>query len=100
KPTPGVMPLSMREAIDRGLKYNLGIILSNQNSRAAAAARLRSLSDLLPKVTGRVGESVQQINLAAFGFPLSPGTPAIVGPFSIFEARATASLPIIDIKAL
>src|SRR5689334_21204586 len=31
--TPGVMALSLKDAIDRGLKYNLGLLLSQQGTR-------------------------------------------------------------------
>ncbi len=85
---PGTISLTLLDAIDRGLKYNLGIILSEQGNRSASAARIRALSNMLPHVNARVGESVQQINLAAYGIPISPGTPSIIGPFSIFDTRA------------
>lgn len=88
---PGTVSLTLLDAIDRGLKYNLGIILSEQGNRSAGAARIRALSDLLPHINARVGESVQQINLAAYGIPLAPGTPTIIGPFSIFDSRALAT---------
>ncbi len=84
---PGTVSLTLLDAIDRGLKYNLGIILSNQGNESARAARIRALSELLPHINARVGESVQQVNLAAYGIPLGPGTPSIVGPFAIFDAR-------------
>ena len=85
---PGTVNLTLLEAIDRGLKYNLGIILTQQGNESARAARIRALSELLPHINARIGESVQQINLAAYGIPLAPGTPTIVGPFAIFDARA------------
>jgi outer membrane protein TolC len=92
--------LSISEAIERGLKNNLGLILTHQGGEAARAARLRSLSDLLPKVNGRVAETAQQINLAAFGFPVPAGQSPIIGPFSVFDARATASQRLFDLKSL
>jgi outer membrane protein TolC len=85
---PGTVNLTLLDAIDRGLKYNLGIILTTQSNESARATRLRALSEMLPHINARAGESVQQVNLAAYGIPLSPGTPEIVGPFKIFDARA------------
>src|SRR5262249_49361188 len=41
-----------------------------------------------PKVGVTVNETVQQINLAAFGFTGFPGVKQVVGPFSVFDARA------------
>ncbi len=101
--TPGVMPLTLKDALDRGLKYNLGLILSEQGTAAARAARLRSLSDVLPNVNAHVAELVQQINLAALGLPsalLPPGVSPIVGPFSVFDARVTARTPLVDLHVL
>jgi outer membrane protein TolC len=85
---PGTINLTLLDAIDRGLKYNLGIILTQQGNESARAARLRALSEMLPHINARIGESAQQVNLAAYGIPLSPGTPAIVGPFKLFDTRA------------
>jgi outer membrane protein TolC len=92
--------LTILNAIDLGLKNNLGAILSAQGGTSARAARLNALSRMLPSVNAKAAESVQQINLAAFGFPLAPGQPAIIGPFSVFDARATASQRVLDLKAL
>lgn len=95
----GELPLSLKDAIDRGLKYNLGVILSSQSERSAKAARLRTLSDLLPNITTQTSETSQQINLAAYGFPSFPGIAPIVGPFSVFDTRAFLSQTILDFKA-
>ena len=86
---PGMVNLTLLDAIDRGLKYNLGIILTTQGNQSARAARIRALSELLPHVSARIGESVQQVNLAAYGIPLPAGTPSIVGPFALFDTRAS-----------
>jgi outer membrane protein TolC len=85
--TPGVMQLTVLDAIDRGLRFNLGMQLSATQTDAARAARMRALSDLLPKIDVRVGESVQQINPQQFGLTL-PGMPDLIGPFSLFDTRA------------
>lgn len=85
---PGTISLTLLDAIDRGLKYNLGVILSEQGNRSASAARIRALSELLPHIDARVDGSVQQINLAAYGIPIAPGTPSIIGPFNLFDTRA------------
>jgi outer membrane protein TolC len=85
---PGTVSLTLLDAIDRGLKYNLGIILTQQGNESARAARIRALSELLPHISARAGESIQQINLAAYGFPVPAGTPSVIGPFSVFDTRA------------
>jgi len=99
-PTRTSIPLSISDAIDRALKYNLGSIISEQETRTARAQRLRSLADLLPRVTGGVTETVEQINLAAFGFGGFPGQPPVVGPFSVFDARARVTQSVVDLKLL
>src|SRR5205823_13348713 len=67
----------------------------------AKGARWTALSDLLPNVNGRLTETRQVINLAAFGFnPAGFGFPSIVGPFNIFDARVNVSQSIFDAHAL
>ncbi len=100
KVVPGELPLSLADAISRGLKNNLGGLLSNQDTRFAQAARLRALSNLLPNLTTRTSATEQQVNLAAFGFSGFPGVPAVVGPFSVYDARAFLTQSVLDFNAL
>jgi outer membrane protein TolC len=100
KPTPGVLPLSALEAIDRGLKYNLSLLLSEQATTAARGARYRALADVVPTLTSHVAESVQMINLDAFGIPVPANTGPIIGPFAVFDARLLASGSFLDLHAL
>src|SRR3989441_10525834 len=72
--TGTTLELSLKEAFERALKYNLGAIESSQNTRAAHAVRLRSLNALLPNLAVRVSGALEQINLKAQGFNLNfPG---------------------------
>jgi outer membrane protein TolC len=87
-PASGPISLSVADAISRALKYNLGPILAEQESLVSSAARVRALSELMPKINAGVTETVQQLNLAAFGFTSFPGVPSVIGPFSVFDARA------------
>src|SRR5262245_37818397 len=100
KPTGAAISLSISDAIDRALKYNLGAIVGEQETRVTRAARVRAMSELLPKVTGSISESVQQINLAAYGFGGFPGQPQVVGPFSLFDARARYGQTVFDLKLI
>jgi outer membrane protein TolC len=101
KLVPGVIPLSLLDAIDRGLKHNLGLLLSQQQTSLARAQYRRQLSALLPNVSGNVNESVNKINLAAFGIPLPAGlTSPVVGPFGIFDAQANMSETLLDFNAI
>jgi outer membrane protein TolC len=92
--TGTTVELSLKEAFERALKYNLGVIESSQNTRAAHAVRLRSLNALLPNLAVRVSGALEQINLRAQGFNLNlPGVriPTIVGPFGVADAGAYLS---------
>src|SRR5689334_12156830 len=66
--SPEPIPLTLGDAIDRGLKANLGLLTTEQSSREVRAERLRALSGLLPQVTGQLSMTEQQLNLQAFGF--------------------------------
>ena len=97
--SPIPIALTLRDAIDRGLRTNLGLLLSGQASESARGGRLRSLSALLPQVTGEVSENVEQIDLKTRGINFQlPGfsTPTIVGPFHYIDARAYASFSVFD----
>src|SRR5215831_11331996 len=97
------LPLSLKEAFDRALKYNLGVIESDQNTRLARAAKLRSLNALVPNITARLSATIEQVNLAALGLPVSqfpPGFPAVVGPFGIADARGYISQNVFNWSAL
>ncbi len=99
QPSSEVLRLSLADAIQRGLQYNLGLYLAGQERRVAAAARLRRVSDLLPQLNATLREQVQKVNLVAFGFNF-PGFPSSIGPFSTTDARATLSTPIFDLRAI
>lgn len=93
------LPLSLQQAIERGLKNNLGTLLAQHNIDAARGARDVVRSELLPNVNAHVTESAQQINLAAFGLSI-PGFPNIVGPFGLFDARATYTQTLFNLQAI
>jgi outer membrane protein TolC len=91
--------LSLQDAIERGLKNNLGLLVRNTGTEFARADRIRALSALLPNVTGGFSETVQQVNLASFGFHV-PNVPAVIGPFGFTDLRASASQTIFDWTAV
>ena len=102
KLVPGVMPLSLQEAIDRGLKKNLGLLLSNADIRSARGERWEQLSALLPQVTATPYAAASEINLAELGFSSLSGVhiPPSVGPFSYFDARAAVTQSLFDWKSI
>lgn len=94
------LPLSLADAIDRGLRYNLAVLSGTQDQRLAAASHLRSLYELYPKVTAAIASTQEQINLAAFGFTSFPGVNNIIGPFALIDARARLTQTVFDRKLL
>jgi outer membrane protein TolC len=102
KLVPGVLPLSLQEAIDRGLKTNLGLLLSDANIRSARGQRWEQLSALLPQVTATPYVADSQINLAELGFASIPGfaIPTSIGPFSYFDARLNVAQSLFDSKLI
>lgn len=103
---PGVAQISLQNAIDRGLKTNLGLLLSGQDVVTSRGERWKKLSALLPNVTTTSYAQGSQVDLAEFGFnfkvpPASGFTiPSIVGPFGYFDARAYVTQSILDLKAI
>jgi outer membrane protein TolC len=98
--SPEEISLTLREAIQRGLKFNLAVVLGDAGILAAEGTRWKALAGLLPHVGIEASASSQQINLAAFGFSGFPGISPIVGPFGITDLRATLSQPILDMSAI
>ena len=98
--TSDALSLSILDAISRALEHNLGVLMAEEGIGRARGTRWRALSGLLPTVSGRVSQTRQQINLAAFGFPLPPGIPSLVGPFNLFDARVYLTQPVLDLHAL
>ncbi len=96
-PTP--LPLTLKDAVQRGLQQNLAAILEEQRLKGAESTRLEALSALLPHVGGSVRQSEQKISTASFGFQF-PGVPTVIGPFGVFDARLTLSTPLFDARAI
>jgi outer membrane protein TolC len=106
KATPGVLPLSLKDAIDRGLKQNLGLLLASERIPSARGQWWKGLSELLPNVTTSTTESAQQINLESVGIDLSAlrkigvNLSPIVGPFGVFDTRAYLTQSIFNWKSI
>jgi outer membrane protein TolC len=103
KPVPGAIQLSLQEAIDRGLKQNLGALLSNADIRSARGQRWEQLSALLPHATLAPYVAMSKINLGELGLTSLPGAatlPAAVGPFSYFDSRAAVTQSVFDWKSI
>src|SRR5437762_7588022 len=65
--TAEVLQIDFGDAIDRGLRNNLGLLLASDQTQTARGERWRELSELLPNIVARVQENVQTQSLAALG---------------------------------
>ena len=97
--------LSLRDAVSRGLEYNLGTEGLTQAMRQARGQARVARSSLLPNLNGYLRESVEQENLTALGLRFHfnfPGIsiPTIVGPFNYYDLRATLTQTVADLTAL
>ena len=102
KLVPETLHISLQDAIDRGLKQNLGLLLSNEGIRSARGERWTQLSKLLPNLTTQTNVVDSQVDLATLGFTsaLLPGIPKVIGPFSYFDSRAYLTQTLFDWKAI
>lgn len=75
--TPGALPLSIDDAIERGLKQNLQIVLDQQNQHRVHGLLLTVENSLLPSLSAEASTAAQEIDLAALGF--KPGAIKIPG---------------------
>jgi len=91
--------LTLKDAIGRGLSYNLGAVGLTAAVRQSQGQARSSRSALLPNLSGAFRENLQTENLQALGFRL-PILPALIGPFSYFDLRATLNQTVVDITAL
>src|SRR5580658_602313 len=85
------LALTFHDAIDRGLKANLGLLVSDSTSESVRGQRLQALSALLPQIHAQGGETVEQVSLKTLGFNFSfPGVsiPTILGPFHYTDVLA------------
>jgi outer membrane protein TolC len=96
--------LSLREAVQRGITYNLGTVGLSQAVRESHGQSRVARSALLPNLNGGLSEVVEQVNLKALGVRLQsplPGLiiPSVVGPFNYFDLRARLSQTVADLTA-
>lgn len=97
--TGGPMRLTLQEAIQRGLRANLSVLVADSRVAEAKGTAERRSSALYPRVRIDVPATVQSRNLPAQGIDF-PGLPEVVGPFSTYDARVSADQAIIDLTAL
>ena len=96
KKTGTRLGLSLKSAIERGLRYNLGLIESSQASADVRAERLRALSTLLPQLSAAARQGYENLSYKEIGLKLPPipglpSLPAASGAFGYQDARVSLS---------
>ncbi len=89
KASPTPLSLSLEDAVARGLRQNLGGLLSTDAVSDAKGERWQALSALLPNLTTATSYGVRQVDLKAtigINIPV-PGVPRVIGPFGVFDTR-------------
>ncbi len=101
KATAEVLQISFQDAVDRGLRNNLGLLIAGDQTLMARGERWKELSELLPNVQARVQENAQTQSLTALGLKASVfhvPVPRVIGPFNYFDARASLSQSLLNFK--
>ncbi|HLW86125.1 MAG TPA: TolC family protein [Candidatus Sulfotelmatobacter sp.] len=98
-----VLQIDLRDAIDRGLRTNLGLLLAGDQTLQSRGERWKELSNLLPNFSAGIHEDVQTQSLTALGlksnvfpFPI----PRVIGPFNYFDMRANLSQSVFNFHDL
>ncbi len=104
------MRVSLKQAVEIALapEGSPKMAIAQETMRQAEARRLETRGDLLPHLDSSVSDHRETVNLKAFGFNFNFPTingfsfaiPSIVGPFSVFDARATAQQTVLDFAAI
>ena len=96
----GEIKLTLEDAVQRGLQFNLGLIESQQSNAGLKAERARALAALLPQITARAQQSFQQVSLAGVGLKLPPQAPFRLAPttggFGYSESRVDLQFTVFD----
>jgi outer membrane protein TolC len=84
--TKDVLPLTLEDALKRGLRFNLGVIDQNNQVLQAEGQRMVARSQLMPTFNTAVSEEFEQLNLRTQG--VESNTFPLTARFNFFDARA------------
>jgi outer membrane protein TolC len=97
--TGDTLQLTLDDAVQRALRTNLGLLLSNTQTANARGQRLQDLQALLPSIDGSAVEALNQVDLAAEGLKI-PGFPTIIGPYGYTDLRINLKWTVLNLNAL
>jgi outer membrane protein TolC len=95
-----VIRLTLQDAVNTAIRYNLGAVESGENVQLARGQRLIALSNLLPQVSAGISENVGQTSLATFGFKGLPGIPNVLGPYAYSKVDASLSQTLFSFESI
>ncbi len=101
-PITTVLPLSLDEAIRRGLQHNLQIVLATEDQREASGVGLEAINYLMPTITWQAQRSRNQINLEAQGFRasvLGSFPPGFLPPSAIANFQPLVTVNVVSAQA-
>jgi len=105
----GSIPLSLADAVRRGLRFNLGQISAESSLRQARSQKESAFSELLPKLSASASETGSKVDLQALGLssatlssfgPLAAAFPTVVGPFHYYSLQANLQANLLNLTAL
>ncbi|MDE1976948.1 MAG: TolC family protein [Elusimicrobia bacterium] len=81
--------LSFSDAVQLALKQNLQSLTAAEKISEAKGDAMTLYSELWPQITATAYQKNATSNLAGLGFeaPLVPGTPIVIGPYGLYDAR-------------
>jgi outer membrane protein len=102
-----VLQLSIRQAVDIALSPDgdTRVRIAEELVRQAEARSAQTRAAILPHIDASVGQQNTTRNLKAFGIQIQipiPGyeMPSFVGPFNVFDARATGVLNVLNLGSI
>src|SRR3984957_12289405 len=102
------LPLSLKRAVEIALapEGSPRVALAEESIRQSQTGIAQARAAFLPDIEASVTDQNETVSLKSYGFAfkLPPGLdfaiPGFVGPFSVFDARATANQTVFDFSSI
>lgn len=102
------LPLSLKRAVEIALapEGSPRVALAEESIRQSQTGIAQARAAFLPDIEASVTDQSETVSLKSYGFSfqLPPGLgfaiPSFVGPFSVFDARATANQSVFDFSSI